>query len=353
MAGKKKIQNAAPIPELKTPTQIKWVVMDLGNGFSKMLCSGQQDPIRWRSVQGHVGRKTRMNQLPHDWTIKWRGNYYVFGDRAYTECPDTMEDFPTTDRYTSDWYKRMFAFALHKAYGLHVSQGADDPPYAPEIVASVPAKEYANPARLEAIKENLYGLYQIETVLGTATEIEVSDANLTLLPEGAGSFLFMAAQGNNALEKGLWAVLDLGYLTGDVVFFKDGVYVADSSDSDDKLGMINVSQRVAESIRGQGGPSLSAAEIDPVVNQPFIEVSGTPYSISDTYHESMYELGRRAASFLQRKCVGKNISGILLTGGNVANQAPFIASPKLPQPVVCMDGENGNIRGASIMVQAG
>jgi hypothetical protein len=197
----------------------------------------------------------------------------------------------------------------------------------------------------------LCGLYQIETVLGTITEIEVSEATLTLIPEGAGSFLFMSAQNNNALEKGLWVVLDLGYLTGDVVFFKDGVYVADSSDSDDKLGMINVSERVAESIRGQGGPSLTPAEIDPVVNQPCIDVSGNPYTVSDAYHEAMTELGKRAASFLQKKCAGKNVAGILLTGGNVVNQATFIVPPKLPTPLVCVDGENGNIRGAAIMVQ--
>lgn len=333
------------------PTPIEWVVMDLGNGFSKMLCSGQDVPIRWRSVQGQVGRKTRMNELPHDWTIKWRGTPYVFGDRAYIECPDSLEDFPTTDRYTSDWYKRMFAFALHKAYGLRLSQGDGAPAFAPEIVASVPAKEYANAARLEAIKDNLLGLYQIETVLGTTTEVEVSDANLTLIPEGAGSFLFMTAQGNSALEKGLWVVLDLGYLTGDVVFFKDGSYVTDSSDSDDKLGMINVSERVAESIRGQGGPSLTPAEIDPMVNDPCITANGNPYTVSDAYHEAMTELGRRAAGFLQRKCAGKNIAGILLTGGNADKQATFIVPPKLPIPIVCTDGEHGNIRGAAAMVR--
>lgn len=351
MPRKNKVEAQPAVPD-HIPPSIEWVVMDLGNGYSKMMCSGIDKPLRWRSVQGHVGHKTRLNSLPQDWTIRWRGTYFVFGEQAYTESANSIEDFPTTDRYTSEWYKRMFGFALHKAFGLRVSQQVSDFPFMPEIVASVPAKEYSNPARLEAIRENLSGLYKIETVLGTMTEIDVNEANLTLIPEGAGSFLYMTAQGHPNMEQGLWAVLDLGYLTGDIVFFKDGAYVADSSDSDDKLGMINISERVTESIRGQGGPSLSAAEIDPIVNDPCITISGVPYTVADAYQAAMTDLGNRVTSFLNKKCAGKNISGVLLTGGNVANQASFIALSRLPTPLICDDGENGNIRGAAVMVQS-
>jgi hypothetical protein len=353
------VAASKPNPE-KIATPIEWVVMDLGNGFSKILASGLTNPIRWRSVQGRMGHRSRLNQLPQDWTINWNGTYYVFGEQAYTECPDTLEDFPTTDRYLTDWYKRTFAFGLHKAFGLRLSTNGQAP-HAPQIIASIPAKEYSNSARKEAIEENLFGQYSIGTVLGTTLEVEVSEANLVLIPEGVGSYLYMVAQRHSAMEHGLWAVLDLGYLTGDVVFFRDGEYVTDSSDSDDKLGMITVAQRVAAAIRGQGGPDLPEpqidafiAELDPRVESPCVEISGVPYAIHDVYHQAMTELGDRAVTFLKKKCAGKNLKGILLTGGNARWQSYFIQpqTQKLPAVTVCIDGENGNILGAATMAQA-
>ncbi|MHB8752915.1 MAG: ParM/StbA family protein [Aggregatilineales bacterium] len=197
------VVQAAPRPVGQALAgDVACMCFDLGNGFAKMLAlldTGPLGPIRWRSVQGRTGKKTRLHQLPPDWTIKWRGTFYVFGERAYTECSDSLEDFPTTDRYVSEWYKRMFAFGLYKAYGLRV---VDHPgPYKPDIVASVPAKEFANEGRLNAIIENLCGDYQIETVLNTQLEIEVTEENLTVIPEGVGSFLYMTKRRAD-LERG-------------------------------------------------------------------------------------------------------------------------------------------------------
>ncbi|MHB8629948.1 MAG: ParM/StbA family protein [Aggregatilineales bacterium] len=341
------VVQAAPRPVGQALAgDVACMCFDLGNGFAKMLAlldTGPLGPIRWRSVQGRTGKKTRLHQLPPDWTIKWRGTFYVFGERAYTECSDSLEDFPTTDRYVSEWYKRMFAFGLYKAYGLRV---VDHPgPYKPDIVASVPAKEFANEGRLNAIIENLCGDYQIETVLNTQLEIEVTEENLTVIPEGVGSFLYMTKRRAD-LERGRWGVFDAGYLTGDWCEFLDGTYVADSSDSDDHLGMITVSQRLADYIRGLGGPSVTAAYIDEFVNQECITINAIPYDVRDAYHEAMSELGSRIARFIERKGAGKNFAGILLTGGNMRRQAEHITLPRLPKPLVCDEPENGNLLGS-------
>lgn len=326
-----------------------WILFDLGNANARMWCNGLAQPISWRSVQGHTGHKTRYTKLPKDWAIKWRDMAYVFGDRAYAEVPDTLDDWPTTDRYVSDWYKRMFAFGLYRA---SLYRDNPDEPYEPIVVLSVPAKEYSNPTRLNDIQERLIGVYRIETVNGDIVEVDITDNNINLVPEGLGSFLYTSAQyPDHELDKGLWVVIDLGYLTGDYVEFRNGIYVPDSPDSNDKLGMNYVSQRVADYIHGMGGPSLTAAYVDPMVNEQCIIVSNEPYQVNDEYHSAMGELGTRVSDWVRRKAANKDVKGVLLTGGNVANQAQSIALHKLPRPILCPDGEMGNLLGAHLMLQ--
>lgn len=257
----------------------------------------------------------------------------------------------------SEWYKRMFAFALYKAYhlGTGIYQGA----FKPDIIASVPAKEFANEGRLGAIIDNLCGQYHIETVLTTQIQIDVTEETLTVIPEGVGSYLYMTkcqtpdSRQQLDLERGRWGVFDGGYLTGDWCEFLDGVFVADSSDSDEHLGMINVSQRLADYIRGQGGPSVSAAYVDELVNQDFIKINDVPYDVREAYHEAMSELGNRIARFIERKGAGKDFAGILLTGGNMRRQADFIVLPRLPKPLVCIEPGNGNLLGSLELLEPG
>lgn len=329
----------------------EWAIFDLGNANARMWCSGLAQPLSWRSVQGHIGHKTRYTKLPPAWSIQWQEVSYVFGDRAYAECPDTLDDWPTTDRYVSDWYKRMFAFGLYRAYQYREEAFKDDP-YEPIVILSVPAKEYSNKVRLQAIEDKLVDLYKVETVDGDLVEVDVTANNLNLVPEGLGSFLYTSSLNPEAnLEKGLWVVLDLGYLTGDYTEFLNGVYVPDSPDSNDRLGMNYVSQRIADYIHGLGGPAMSAAYIDPMVNEPCIVLSDEPYQVADEYHEAMTELSSRVVEWVRRKTANKNVKGVLLTGGNIANQASFLALHKLPKPIACPDGEFGNLFGAQLMLQ--
>lgn len=321
-------------------TTIRAISLDLGNAYCNLVADG---PViaDWRSVQGRVSDARGLNELPFDHVLKIGETWYVFGEAAYTYAPRTLEDFPATNRYTSKWYKRLFAYALHRAYGLRLADG----PFYPAVILSIPASHYSNDLVVDNVRENLVGPYVLGTTHGTATQAEILPDNLRIIPEGAGSFL-AAAAGNKALESGLWFILDVGYLTSDIVAFRNGDYAPDLATSDPAAGMSRVAQAVARFIAGITGVELRPADIDPHLHCPSIEVNKEQIDIQDVKQVAISALGERIARFVSQAAAGQNLSGLLLTGGGAELMRDAIQIPGLPPALVAPNPRRANVEGA-------
>lgn len=305
----------------KTATEPTLLSIDLGNAFSNLKADHNVSED-WRSIIGLVGNSNQMRNLPFNDSLKLDGSWYVVGDSARTHAANTIEDYPTKDRYTSTWYKRLFSFALLKAYGQRLNEG----PFYPKIVSSIPASEYKIKERASAIQAFLKGNYYLETIEGTHLQVCVD--HLLIIPEGAGSFM-EASSVDSRCHTGTWIVLDIGYLTGDIVVFRSGNYVSDKSASDDTIGVRKIAEAIADYVRGNGGPSLDASIYDPYIDQDCIEISGTTYSIANVRQQTLFNLKERVNRFLTKAGNGENVAGYIITGGG-ADRYEQLLETRLP-----------------------
>jgi hypothetical protein len=325
-------------------TEISYLSVDLGNAFSSIRAD-RGITADWRSIQGIVSNKKNMKEMPFDSVIKYDGQWHVFGSAA-DRLASRVADHPSTERYTSDWYKRLFAFALHKAYGLRLGEGI----FYPQVVSSIPAREYASDVRVQKVKENLLGTYFIENTLGGALQVVIDPANLTIIPEGAGTFFHMLDQGDlhgkTMYAKGLYYVIDIGYLTTDIIAFQDGEYLPELATSDPSLGMRFVAEQIARYVVSQGGSNLDPAKYDEDLKCDVKIVNGAGYQIAETREHALNELGESIAHLLQRVSTDRNVSGIIQGGGGSEHLARRIKASNLPAIIEAPNPRRSNVDGA-------
>ncbi len=341
--SKKQTQTiAAP----QTATTIQAISLDLGNAYCNLTASGGLN-FDWRSVQGRVSDATRLKDLPFDHVIRIEDQWWAFGQAAYTFAPRTLEDFPATNRYFSAWYKRLFTYALFRAFGLRIGEGV----FYPRVVLSIPAGLYSNEEVVSKVKSNLVGSYQIGTTLGTDLHVVISQANMQIVPEGAGAYIAAATAPNGGVfTGGLWFVVDVGYLTTDIVAFRDGDYVPDLSNSDAAAGMRHVSAAVARKLHAITGCDLKPEEIDPQLQCETMTINSTPYPLSSIRSEALTALGSRIAGFIQRNASGLNLSGIILAGGGADYVHEYVSGAGLPAVHLSPNARRANVEGAYSLI---
>jgi len=331
------VRGATPVTSLS---------VDIGNAYSNLKAdNGISDD--WRSVQGVVGSASRLGALPFDSAIQHDGAIRVFGQAAITHTSH-IEDYPTTDRYTSKFYKRLFAFALHRTYGLRFSES----PFYPKIIASIPAREFAIDARVQQVRANLIGPYMIGNMQQTCLQVEVLSDNLTIIPEGAGAFYAMVQSTNNhPSEYGTWLVLDLGYLTADMVGFRDSEYMPDLATSSAELGIRFIADRISKFVRANGGPTLDPSHYDPQLQCDSININGRVYEIKSARALAATELAERINRFVARVSSDQAITGVILAGGGADLIRPYIQLEGLPIPIIATNARRANVEGAYLMLR--
>lgn len=341
--SKKQTQTiAAP----QTATTIQAISLDLGNAYCNLTASGGLN-FDWRSVQGRVSDATRLKDLPFDHVINIEGQLWAFGSAAYTFAPRTLEDFPATNRYFSAWYKRLFTYALFRAFGLRIGEGV----FYPRVILSIPAGLYSNEDVVRKVKDNLIGAYTISTVLGTDLHVVIHPGNMQVVPEGAGAYIACASAPNGAVfQQGLWFVVDVGYLTSDIVAFRDGDYVPDLSNSDPAAGMRYVSGAVARKLHAITSVDLKPEEIDPYLQCDAMTVNSVSHPIGAYRTAALTNLGTRIAGFVQRNSAGLNLTGIILAGGGADYVHEYISSAGLPAVHLSPNARRANVEGAYSLI---
>lgn len=348
--GKRKTGTAGGAPVTLAATQIQAISLDLGNGYCNLRADGGID-CDWRSVQGRLSDATRYGDLPFDDVVDIDGVWWAFGGAAYTYAPRTLEDFPATNRYFSAWYKRMFTYALHRAYGVRLGEGV----FYPRVVLSIPAGLFANDDVVKRVKDHLMGDYRIGTTRGTDLHVGIVAGNLQIIPEGAGSYIAAASTlTEKGLGNGLWFILDVGYLTSDIVAFRDGDYAPDLSSSDPAAGMRYVAAAVARKLHAAACNEARPEDIDPYLDCEAITLNGKAYPIGEYRAAAIHSLSDRIGGFITRNLSGQNLTGIVLTGGGAKTvQADLEQIAGLPNIVAAPNPRRANVEGGYMLIGGG
>jgi len=329
---------ASPAPQLN---QLN-AVFDLGNAEGKLRASPDQ-AINFRSILAPLSTANKMGEWPTADVIFFNSEWWVAGESAYIYAPEAVQENTTVTRYTSSWYRTLFAFALHKVFHSYAGSGV----LKPRIISSIPAEIYKDQSQTHEIKAKLTGRYDILTVSGKMLEIEVEPRKFNILPEGIGTY-FERVYGQpdgKRYRKGTWGIGDLGYLTYDMVFMRNEQYVPTLSKSDEHTGFSQVAGSIRDYIFQKRRVRLSRSEIDAAMMQDEISVNGTPINIVEVRTKGLVELGKRVAMLTEQWTSGLNLEGLILTGGGTTQTAPHIhLGPTFP--VLELAGTRSNVDGA-------
>jgi hypothetical protein len=338
-------------PSVKAPPSLKetphYLACDLGNAYSNIR-SDNGVAADWRSIQAPLTTNTRLAELPINHVIKYEDEWWATGELCYTLAPESLDENLNLNRYTTPWYRRLFAFALHKAF--YKSVGVEV--VYPHVISSIPAGPFKSPATVKAVENSLKGDYEIGNVHGGT--LYVSVPKVTVIPEGIGTYFgYIFGPGNNKqFESGTWMIADFGYLTLDAVFVRDGEYIADLAKSDSLTGMSMVAEPIKDSILSETGVELDRAQIDKAMECDVIEVNSRPKNISLIRESTLSQLGKRAASLLEQWSRRANLNGIIATGGGAKYIYPHIISDVLPPMMLAQDPRRANVDGAYLYITA-
>lgn len=346
MAKRQSRAAPAPVPELPTNN----LSLDLGNAYSKIQGDNGL-ALDYRSIMAPLSQSNKLGDWPVQDVIQFEGAWWVIGDRAYTLAPGAIQEHPTVGRYTSPWYRRLFAFALHKAFYKQVGNGV----LYPRIISSVPAELFKSQDETDAIKANVCGDYQIGNVYGGELHVTVFPRQVVLIPEGIGTYFgFVFGPGNNSrFLTGTWMIADAGYLTFDTVAVRDQEYMPDQAHSDEHCGISVVAESLRSAVFTKTHVRLDRAAIDRALECNDIDVSGRMVPIGETKAAQLQNLGQRAALLLEQWAAGMNLSGILLCGGGAPYLHEHIQSATLPPIILAANPRRSNVEGGYAYITSG
>lgn len=302
-----------------------------------------------RSILAPLQNTSGMGELPEEWCFRFQGKVSVYGEACYTYAPDHVADNIDEGRYFTPWYKRAFAAALWRTYRSYLDSGCV---VMPRVMSSIPAKLFKNPEIVSRVHDHLMGEYEIESVAGKLLRVRVDGNRLKIIPEGAGthmSYVYGQTKGVTPAYYmgGTWGVFDMGYLTLDAVFFRDNVYVKDDSQSDPRAGMSYVAEIVTNYIHNKSGVLMHPTEIDVLMRKEAITINnGKPIPIKERREEALITLGERATQDIEQWSRGRNLRGVILTGGGAEMIFPYLKSDRLPEITTAEKSPRANVIGA-------
>lgn len=317
--------------------------LDMGNAYSNIQTDGGV-AIDYRSIMAPLSTANKIAEWPVEDVACFEGEWWVVGDRAYTLAPKAIQENPTVNRYISPWYKRLFAFALHKT----LYRGVGGEIFYPRVISSIPAELFKDADETQAIKNNLIGSYEIGNTWGGSIMVEVLPKRLVLIPEGVGTFFGLVFGGGNNTQftSGTWMIADAGYLTLDAVMLRDGDYIADAAKSDEKTGLSVVADTLRTFVFQRTRVRLTNHEIDTAMQCDTVVANTKSVNVKQAREDALLSLGKRASLLLEQWAAGQNLSGIIFTGGGAEHLHPYILSNNLPPLMLAARPRRANVEGA-------
>jgi hypothetical protein len=329
-------------PECSSPSTL--ASFDLGNATAKIATACLKTDFR--SIAGRLSRSRRFGDLKSPLVFSFENETLVFGD----EARDLIDGEPTayTDmtRYTSGFYRKLFAAALWRAFQEIATQGV----VYPTIVCSIPVIEYGA-GKADEVRKNVAGSYAIEGHDGKTLYAHVKASEIVIIPEGAGSY-FQALSIGNGLGGQEVAILDIGFYTTDLVIFHQGNYVAGSARSA-KHGVRQVADAVHYYLTAQHGYEGDLWAVDNALESGEISIANQRVRFHEPRDEAFYNLTADLLTFYRSSKGSRSPAAVLLSGGGARGVWPFLPDDLRSQgwDIVPGDPRRANVDGAFQFLQ--
>lgn len=336
------------VAKKKVETGEHFLSLDLGNAYANLRTDGDQIDD-WRSIMAPLTDANRLGAFPENDVMRYEDRWWATGQSCYTLGQETIEERSHLARYISPWYRRLFAFALHRAFRQHIGKEI----LYPHVISSIPARLFKNKREADQIKLNLVGQYELGNTSGGTLHVNIPADRLVVIPEGIGTYFGFAFGSNRQYDSGTWMIADFGYLTLDTVMVRDGDYIADAAQSDSQTGISTVSQAVTDYLYSETHIMLDRAAVDEQIGKDCIPVNGKARDISEVRNAALQEMANRATGLLEGWSSRHNLSGLILSGGGAPYIAPFINSDHLPPVTIARLPRRTNVDGAYQYITAG
>lgn len=292
------------------------LAIDIGYGYTKALTPGQPPWVCLSAVgpavdvrfEGDIGGDSQ------ELTVKVSDRWYFVGRRALQQSPHARQTLAVTKVGGVEQKAQFYAAA-----GELVKTSAEEI----AVVTGLPVADYTHERRAR-LKKMLLGHHVIERPRKWDREFDVTD--VYVLPQGMGALYALAldrrgrlANTNRDLFHGLVGIVDIGWLTTNLILVEDLRYVEKGSNS--------VTAGIGEVLRGVGKDlkqaydlewTLQLGRLDQAVRKGWVDVYGERMDISHFVKPHLRDVAEAvvaAAQSLPGWGAGAGLQAVILTGG--------------------------------------
>jgi plasmid segregation protein ParM len=317
---------------------------DLGNASAKIATATLKTDFR--SIAGRLSRARRFGDLKSPLVFSFEGETLVFGDEARDLIDGEPVAYTDMTRYTSGFYRKLFAAALWRAFQDIAPEGV----VYPTVVCSIPVIEYAA-GRADEVRKNICGSYVIEGYNGKTLYAHVKASEIVIVPEGAGSY-FQAISAGNGLGAQEVAILDIGFYTTDLTIFNQGNYVAGSARSA-KHGVRQVADAVHYNLVARHDYEGDLWAVDNVLEVGEINIANQCVQFREVRDQAFQNLVADLLTFYRSSKGSRSPAAVLLSGGGATGAYSFLPDDLRAQGwgIVPGDPRRANVDGAFLFLQ--
>lgn len=312
---------------------------DLGNANAKVKTADVS--AEFRSIAGRLSRSQRFSELHTKLVFTFDGETLVFGNEARDLIDGEPVAYTDMSRYTSGFYRKLFAAALWRSFQHRAKDGV----IFPTIVCSIPIMEYAN-GKADDVKQKITGPYVIDGLDGVSLYATVKPENLLIIPEGAGSYYNALAAGSG-LGSQTVAILDVGFYTTDLIVFNRGNYVPGAARST-KHGVQQVADAVYQHLFKNEHYNGDLWAVDNALDTGTIEIANRCVGFTDQRDDAYADLTDDLLTFYYSSIGSRTPGSVLLSGGGANNTFKFLPANLQTEGwrVISKDPRRDNIDGA-------
>jgi plasmid segregation protein ParM len=292
------------------------LAIDIGYGFTKAMLPGQPAWMCLSTVGPAVDVRYEVDLGTEElgMTVKVDDRWYFVGKRALEQSTNARQTLAVT-KVGGVEQKAQFYAAAGELMKTTVEEVA--------VITGLPVADYT-PDKKRRLREMLLGHHVVERPRKWTREFKVTDVHV--LPQGIGALYAMAldrrgqlSQANRDLFEGLVGIVDIGWLTTNLILTEELRYVEKGSNSI-MAGIGRVLRGVGKDLKREYDLewTLQLGRLDGAVRDREVEVYGDKVDISHLVEPHLEDVGgtiMAAAQSLPGWGGGAGLKAVVLTGG--------------------------------------
>ena len=289
---------------------------DLGNAGAKIKTISIAE--EFRSIAGRLSRNRAFGDIKSPLVFTFDDETLVFGDEARDLIDGEPIAFTDMSRYTTGFYRKLFAAALWRSFRHIATEGI----VYPTIACSIPVSEYAD-GKADDVKKNIQGTYEIHGLDGITLHAEIQPTNVIIIPEGAGSYFQALYAPGSGLASREVAIIDIGFYTTDLTIWNKGNYVTGSARSA-KHGVRQVATAVYQFLRLKYAYEGDLWAVDSALDAGCIDVGNKCRGFAEERDNAYADLLNDVFAFYRSSKGSRTPGAVIISGGGAQGVYKFL-----------------------------